>query len=490
MTEAMVTLARILKYLSRLGTLTHLIPLAGYAYVGSFMRYSGDDYCYGASITQRGLWSTSWFAYFHEVPFSGNRFTVNLITGAATLLPPHMMGFLPGLAIFAWLLSVALLVKGLARGPNRPAWVGLSSMISAFVVFMTIYLAPDMKQSLYWAAGLLAYLTPLITLTLLAALLVRAASYTRPALTLLSTIGALSLVSAGFSETTLALQVASLSLAYLALMVIRRTTLRDFGDMSRLLLVALIAGLIGAGIQLASPASRIRQAKIGLPSDPLITVLDSLRHASQFIEGSINGQPIPVLMVLMFFTLVGIFHLFQSERRPTVSARMAIAGGLVLAMIGYLLIAASMMPSAYAQRSNPELRALIATRYVWVLMLAGIGYCFGRCLGSLLDSFSSGRVAIQLIPAFLYVGVALYPLRPSVIRPILADISLFAEWAEAWDARDTRIRSLKAAGETDLVVQGLYSVIPRVAELQEDAGYWYNKCAAGYYDVDSIAAEG
>ena len=29
------------------------LPLVGYAYTGTFMRYSGDDYCYAAELFQR-----------------------------------------------------------------------------------------------------------------------------------------------------------------------------------------------------------------------------------------------------------------------------------------------------------------------------------------------------------------------------------------------------------------------------------------------------
>jgi len=39
------------------------IPLAAYAYMGSFMRYSGDDYCYAAVLVRNGFAKTQWESY-------------------------------------------------------------------------------------------------------------------------------------------------------------------------------------------------------------------------------------------------------------------------------------------------------------------------------------------------------------------------------------------------------------------------------------------
>lgn len=38
-----------------LGCVAFAIPLLGFVYNGSFMRYNGDDYCYAASLGQYGF---------------------------------------------------------------------------------------------------------------------------------------------------------------------------------------------------------------------------------------------------------------------------------------------------------------------------------------------------------------------------------------------------------------------------------------------------
>jgi hypothetical protein len=54
--------------------------------------------------------------------------------------------------------------------------------------------------------------------------------------------------------------------------------------------------------------------------------------------------------------------------------------------------------------------------------------------------------------------------------------------------RDRYIRAEVEAGDQNIIVNSLPTIIPYVSELHEDPGYWYNLCAAGWYGLDSISA--
>ncbi|MBI3152307.1 MAG: hypothetical protein HYZ21_09250, partial [Chloroflexi bacterium] len=59
-------------------------------------------------------------------------------------------------------------------------------------------------------------------------------------------------------------------------------------------------------------------------------------------------------------------------------------------------------------------------------------------------------------------------------------------WAQRWDERETYIYSLIESGETDLVIPSMDGY-EGTKEMDLQANFWVNRCAAAYYDVDSIA---
>jgi len=77
-----------MKYWSILLVIVFALPLLAYAYMGSFMRYSGDDYCYAWILGQNGFWKAQVVSYFQVSTYNGNRYALTFFSGLADLYGP------------------------------------------------------------------------------------------------------------------------------------------------------------------------------------------------------------------------------------------------------------------------------------------------------------------------------------------------------------------------------------------------------------------
>ena len=81
--------------------------------------------------------------------------------------------------------------------------------------------------------------------------------------------------------------------------------------------------------------------------------------------------------------------------------------------------------------------------------------------------------------------MAAYPCR--AVLQALQDVPEYRTRAQEWDRRDAHIYALREHGQTDLVIPqfgGIYDV----KELDNLPTHWVNRCAADYYEVNSISA--
>lgn len=75
-----------------LGVLAFSIPLIAYGVNGAFMRYSGDDYCYAAVLSEYGFWEAQRRSYFEVTTYHGNRYSLTLFSHLADLFGPKANG--------------------------------------------------------------------------------------------------------------------------------------------------------------------------------------------------------------------------------------------------------------------------------------------------------------------------------------------------------------------------------------------------------------
>jgi hypothetical protein len=471
-----------------LAVIALLLPLIGYAYTGTFMRYSGDDFCYAAVLFQRGFWRAQWDSYLSITNYSGNRYALTLLSGLSGLFGPRAAGALPALAIALWLVGSVFALRSHPRLSVKRRSGLAAALIAGLLVFYTLFLAPELDQVLYWRSGMLPYLAPLVTNTFLVGMVVRQMRSDSISPLGLTGIAVVALLAGGFSETGVALQVGYLTLGLIAYLLMGRRRAGQGWNRVIPLIVALSASLISMALLIASPTNSIRQAQLQLPEPPapLTLVGMSFQNAYLFVHATVKHAFIPHLVIVL--AVAGLVAVWaagapQQDAHPV---RRLVLAAMLIPSAAFLLIVCCVAPSAYAQSSYPVARAMVTARYVTVIAAVVTGAEVGRAGVILGRARSSMTRWLPILAGVLIATSCFYPLQ--TIPGIVSDLPRYQKWASFWDARDLTIRQARSRGQSDIAVVRLDHIISSVAELSPDSGYWYNNCAERYYDMRSISA--
>ncbi len=462
--------------------------LASYALIGSHMRYSGDDYCFGALLRNQGFWKASWGPYFGITSFPGNRYSMILLSMISGLFPPKFNGLLPGLAILLWLIGLSMALREVfyTLGTRLPDLYFLS--IAEVLIFLTLYQAPDLSQSLYWRSGMFTYLAPLILFTWLVVVVLRQSKKPNASPVALGFMSLLAVFSGGFSETSTALQLGFFLIFLVVVLVRNRSHLSDQRPLILVLSITVIASFIALVFLYISPANQVRRIDMALPSPPDLYSLIrmSFTHSMDFIVGTIKALRTPSIytLIIAFFLSVALNLRFQLPGFSRFSH--LLIGVLLIPLAAYLLIVCCMAPSAYVQHAYPESRALILARVVMVCAIMCLGWIAAQVLTKKYGLSFKYKSVLVVCTLFVLSAMCLYPLRAADV--VIKDLPHYQKWSQFWDARDREIRDAKESGVQDIEVVQIDHIIPRVGELSPDPGFWYNGCAAEYYGVDSISA--
>jgi hypothetical protein len=478
-------LARVQKILILLGCISVVVPLIGFLITGTFMRYSGDDYCYGGILTQFGFWKAQWISYWTKMPYHGNRFSLTLFSDLSSLIGPQSNAILPGLAIILLISGFLFMLIQIneLKGYRVSRWLIL--LFSLLVVFFSLYQAPNLAQSLYWRSGMFPYLAPIILNLFIVGFILQAIRKRQTNILLTMLIGFLSLLAGGFSETATSLQTGFWVLVMAGLLLLKKKEGVWNSVGIRSVSYALLASVLAMILLAVSPSIDERLAKVDHP-DIINFISISLRSALAFIFGSLKGQPIPNL--INFFIFVTLAFLNPSRRvvPELLPWRAYLKILIIIGLIGFILVLSITAPSAYAQAAYPELRSLFPARLIMVVLVSTMGQITGYQANHWLQSIQRKSNAIQGGILILAVVLLIYPIYAS--RNIFTQFPQYQKWASFWDARDLYIRQAKQAGQKQLEVIEIDHIIPGVGDLSSDPGHWYNLCAAQYYDVSSITA--
>lgn len=156
-----------------------------------------------------------------------------------------------------------------------------------------------------------------------------------------------------------------------------------------------------------------------------------------------------------------------------------------------------MVPFAYMERAAPEPRALITSRFVMVTCQAAIGWLAGSAVRPFLnliwkpaavmtEHLNQKETYLVLAAAVFLLAFSIYPLHAASGE--LSQSWHYQKWARFWDARNLVIIQAKRESISNVKVMNIDHIIPNVAELSPDVGYWYNGCASMYYGVTAISA--
>lgn len=475
-----MTLQKALKIGWGMAAAGFLAALGLYAWIGSFMRFMGDDYCYGMVLVQKGFWPAQWYSYVFPTPYTGDRFSLTFFSDLFHLLGPRFTGWLAGLTLILWVGGLALVlrqVSGWLRGEARPVlWLAGAAAFAFFV----LYQASDLAESFYWRSGMLPYFMPLIGDAWLAAGLMASVQKERPGWFAGLGLGLLAFVNAGFSETAVALQAGGLGvgLVFAALAARNQSlTCRTWKPVG-----AALAGTLAAMLVMGiSPSNAARMSTLPKALGFWASVQDSVQYGLDFTLESLRGLPVPTLLGLLFSAALG-FELAEGKR---IDWRRWLLGCALALGIGFGLVTCSMAPSVFIQTWYPEPRALIVSRFA----LEGTLFAFGGVSGGFLRGILSGK-GLSHLARIAAVGVviacAAYALRGAA-RP-LNDLPAYRQYAQQWDQRDALIRQERSDGVQDVTVAALPHLLLRGGDFSTDAGHWYNLCAAAYYGVNSIRA--
>jgi hypothetical protein len=343
-------------------------------------------------------------------------------------------------------------------------------IISGTLCFISLYIAPNRFQTLFFRSGSLTYFYPAVFNVWIANMYLQYLKTGKPINLYALAIAAL--IGSGFSEVGLVLQLSMWAFIFLFSKVQGRNQRAN-----RAALVITVFSIVGLLVMLLCPNNAERQANFGETNTLGALITDGPILGVDFIFYAVRGNVIPILFTLM----VGVYAALKSKNpfRKLADALVFLMG---MMLIGYGLIVIGILPSLYAYRAYPDGRGFTEA----VFILAAVVFMLGLCIGWIVrERLSKSVILMKLAAVLLLVGMGAY-FTYTGLR-VYADYPKFRQRAMLWDERDATIRKQALMGEKELTVPALDSV-SETAELSENPRHWVNQCAARYYGVDSIRA--
>jgi hypothetical protein len=470
-----------------IASITILAPLMVYAYLGLFARFQADDYCL-AWNSQRPFLSaqTSWYTT------DSSRYGATLVFTLSDKLGRWTVPMLPAFVITLWLLGTFWLLHRFQKMLKLSIPPIASFLIAELWLYFILMLAPNLYQILYWRAGMVTYLLPLVGLTYLAVfLLSQAANPIRKWRLLMMVLAVLFFyLNGGFSETMAAIQIGMLALTLVACLhqfVPPKGSPRDKWVIT-LLGCALLGSLLAMATLYFSPATRMRQGLIGIVAPNLFNLVRmSLKNAFLFMYISLDDMAFPFVILMLSGLLVAYAIYSVREPNSKIKPSLLISLLFLLPVIAYLWIVCVSAPIAFGEATYPEGRVQLDALYIMMAMVLGEGLLLGLCLGLLQQrSGEMVPVGLRVVTLLLLVALSFFPLYST--RKVLTDLPAYQQRAQFWDLRDAQIRSQAGQGQEDITVTA-YTSVAGLMEMGPDSSMWVNGCAALYYGVHSITAE-
>lgn len=466
----MTSSKKIFTALAWFGVLSVTVALVAYAYLGTFTRYMGDDYCLLADLRYGNILANAWSKYL----FRSNRFSNLFVLGFWELFPKSI-AFVPALHIALWTFGLYRLLSEADQTFDWKLETPIRLFAAEATILFSFFTASNVFQVLYWRPGQVTYLTPLVLFTLLLAPLIRLARNQRSSLALAALFAFSAFFIGGLSETVGVFHVSFLALAVAGVYFFDASPRRT---PALTLLSALLAGAVLAVlVMFLSPANDKRiNDENGAPS-MIAVIFRAAEFALFFLRNNAATQPLPFAGLLGIFGLLSYLFFLDREKKRF-DPRFFWVFLLIPALL-YALVFASFAPSAYGQ-SYPLERVRFPAHYLIILALAAFGMCAGYAL-----SFVKLPAFTRQVAAGLTFIALLYPFW--MTRQPLATYEIRSTFALRWDEREQMIRELKAKGEREVFVPGLGGY-EGTKELDAHSSYWVNVCAARAYDIDSITA--
>lgn len=466
------------------GALSAGVPLAVYAYLGSFSRYLADDYCASTYLfTSQNIFEATWRAYL----LWANSYSRLMFSQLIELGGVNGIRVMVGVEISIWVFLLAWMFFGLGKLLRiqipKAGYVWLACMAIA----LSLYQTSALYQILYWRTGLIPYSLPLLWFVGIAAYLLRYVEkpYEKSRARWAGIIFVvLVFFAGGLSETTSGLQVGAMVAA--VVLVWWTKPLHQRRDVLAFLVAGLITAVIAISITAASPGTSNRLNRI-MNNPPIYNPValsgDVILYTSQFLLDVARSYPLLVFVAVAVSFGIMFLTLSVSQQDPssipTSYLRTAL---LVIPVVIFIVIGFSYAPSAFV-RTFPAARARFASHFVFMLGLMIEGGVLGMLAANARSVASLNWIRIAV--AFLLVALIIHPIRAT---PRVYTLRYeYQTFATRWDARDALIRQAVANGETDLVVVQL-DAPGGIGEYKGNPKDWINRCVARFYGLNSIIA--
>lgn len=449
-----------------------LAVLAAHASLGTYSRFMADDYCSASQALQRGTLRAAWYWYRNWT----GRYSANLLDAIFGKLGPGFTPAVTAIVLFLWLAllaaTISLLISQLNSEHSSPL---LAISMAAAVLFLTLAIAPNVPQALYWGQGMRSIVPPLMLMTLYIGLylwLWRRSWPARLPWLWLATGFILTYGAGGFSETYTALQLAALVLTIAAVLISsRRGAQRPF-------MLFLYAGLLGAALSLItvaiSPGNAARAAFYPPPPD-LFPLLGISLNSFGFFLADVFGSGLRLLSLVAALGLglwVGAAFDFHIPDGRAV---------LLILLLGLGLCFTCFPPAAYGLSDAPPDRTLLIPAFLLILTAVVFGVALG---GWLAPRWTGAVVWLRAMLALLVLAAAISLSHLSALRPE------YAAYANAWGKFNAEMVGFRQDGILSASITTAEMNANNWAGLNvlgDNPKFWVNECVSDYYGVRVIS---
>ena len=456
------------KYLFTL-SITLLLAMLPFFILSSFVRFQADDYCSSTLIRTQGFWRAQSSSYMQ---WSG-RFATMFFTTIIDKLDLFGHQLLPIILIISLIISSYLLINSIINVFHYKLSKSIIFCISLVIVFFTLITTPNLYQSFYWRSGSITYTLPIILFNLLLVILIDSL---KNRITwwnfLLCSI--LSFITMGFSETNTAMQLVLMMLCLICLIIYKRFTKEQKININ-LWYVALLSSLLGFTLLLLAPGNRVRMNYMPQPPDFIQWIYLSNRYVLGLLYNNFTSNLVSRFISGLIGITIGLIfpvNLINPSKNLKLYA-------LTSFIVVYGLLVAACAPSAFAESAYLEERAQTGANFVitfiWIIGSILIGVYFAH-------KFSNKSLRIVVFVS-LIVSIIFICWEVIYFSKTLPE---YYKKAVLWDARAEYIKNQKDEGSVELIVPSIDS-IDGLFELSQDPNHWVNRCAAGYYQVNSIS---
>jgi hypothetical protein len=462
------------KIILTVGLIVLFSGLALFIFLSYYNRYWADDWCYNADFRIKGFLETL-RGYFYDTTYTPSRYSVTIFAGLLQAFGVLGVQWMTPLTILFWVAGLIFLFWNIARLSGFQPATALFAFISALIVFFSIYLTPQLYQSLYWRTGMLTYTTPLVLTMWLLVLITRQGLVVKPSKWEVVLAAVLALLTGGCSEagTTVLVSALGLYVLFAGIGAYRKQTWAI--KTLPIAAVSLVFAIIALGLLVFSPSTLIRKARYGAPTS--LTELPILLFNYTYAFFVLTVKDYYHISIALISLLIGFVYPVVGERSYKFNRYILL--DVLVVVVAILLVAASLTPSIYIEKGLPAPRTLIIPRFITVFGFALGGWVAGSGLREIIKA-----QAMQVIAATLLLVSFAFPVF-TVIK--LTDlISVYSQRTQAWDVREAIIQKGLDEGAARVTVEAIDGLPVggiRDFDPKEKKGYWITQCAMDYYGI-------